>query len=190
MKPNDILNKMLDISHRPFVFFSRFSDNDQSDNALKTLQLLNEEDRVTAGRIAEYLDIKPSSVTQIIRKLEDAKTAIKVKSSEDARVTYVKITDKGKASLNEKSDVIDDINAFVFKGFSSEEIETLQDYLERIESNISCEHFEDAINQIFCDDKRWQHFDKMNKRFGNAREKMMQKHSNHLQNKRVIGGRK
>ncbi|MGX7738460.1 MarR family winged helix-turn-helix transcriptional regulator [Enterococcus faecalis] len=62
--------------------------------------MLASEENVTAGRIAEYLDIKPSSVTQIIKKLESVKAVKRVKNESDARVTFVVLTDKGRESLS------------------------------------------------------------------------------------------
>ena len=68
MKKTDILNKLLKIAQQPYLIFAS-SIEEKPDNTFETLKLLASEENVTAGRIAEYLDIKPSSVTQIIKKL-------------------------------------------------------------------------------------------------------------------------
>ncbi len=118
---------------------------EKTDNAFETLRLLANEEKVTAGRIAEYLDIKPSSVTQIIKKLEDVGTAERVKSEEDARVTYVLITDKGRESLKDRGDISENLKVKLFKGFEEYELEKLDDYLIRMLENISSEDFQKKL---------------------------------------------
>lgn len=135
--------------------------------------MLASEENVTAGRIAEYLDIKPSSVTQIIKKLESVKAVKRVKNESDARVTFVVLTDKGRESLSTQGNISNGFNEEMFKGFSEEELESLNNYLERIEKNISSEEFLDKIETIFGDDKNWEHFRKISARYGRAREQMM-----------------
>ncbi|MCW7998882.1 MarR family transcriptional regulator, partial [Clostridium sp. cpc1] len=81
MHENNILNNLMHIARQPFMFF-RNEVQEKTDNAFETLRLLANEENVTAGRIAEHLDIKPSSVTQIIKKLQDVGTAERVKSEE------------------------------------------------------------------------------------------------------------
>ncbi len=141
MHENNILNNLMHIARQPFMFF-RDEVEEKTDNAFETLRLLANEEKVTAGRIAEYLDIKPSSVTQIIKKLEDVGTAERVKSEEDARVTYVLITDKGRESLKDRGDISENLKVKLFKGFEEYELEKLDDYLIRMLENISSEDFQ------------------------------------------------
>lgn len=172
MKKTDILNKLLKIAQQPYLIFAS-SIEEKPDNTFETLKLLASEENVTAGRIAEYLDIKPSSVTQIIKKLESVKAVKRVKNESDARVTFVVLTDKGRESLSTQGNISNGFNEEMFKGFSEEELESLNNYLERIEKNISSEEFLDKIETIFGDDKNWEHFRKISARYGRAREQMM-----------------
>lgn len=69
MSKNDVLTLLMTLSRQAFpVFISQMETG--KDNRFETLKLLSQEEQVTAGRIAEYLDIKSSSVTQIIKKLD------------------------------------------------------------------------------------------------------------------------
>ena len=137
---------------QPYLIFAS-SIEEKPDNTFETLKLLASEENVTTGRIAEYLDIKPSSVTQIIKKLESVKAVKRVKNESDARVTFVVLTDKGRESLSTQGNISNGFNEEMFKGFSEEELESLNNYLERIEKNISSEEFLDKIETIFGDDK-------------------------------------
>lgn len=174
MNTTDILNKLMEISHQPFLIFASRVE-EKPDNAFETLQLLAKEENVTAGRISEHLDIKPSSVTQIIKKLESTGTIERVKSETDARVTFIVLTEKGRESLTERSVIATDLKDELFKGFSEEELGQLGEYLTRISKNSSSEEFQEKINDIFSDDKRWQRFGKMSAHFGRAREQMLEK---------------
>ncbi|XEO94210.1 MarR family winged helix-turn-helix transcriptional regulator [Latilactobacillus sakei] len=172
MNKTDLLNKLLNIAHQPVLIFANQIE-ETPDNTFATLKLLVTEKRVTAGRIAEYLDIKPSSVTQIIKKLEAAETVTKVKSETDARVTFVEITDKGRAAIAAQGNLAGGFNEALFKGFEETELEQFDDYLTRLEANLESAPFLDKVEAIFGDDRNWEHFGKMSARFGKAREKMM-----------------
>ncbi|MGG7078593.1 MarR family winged helix-turn-helix transcriptional regulator [Clostridium sardiniense] len=174
MNKNNILNKLMEITYQPFLIFANQVE-EKSDNAFETLRLLEKEENVTAGRIAEYLDIKPSSVTQIIKKLEEAGTANRVKSENDARVTFVELTDKGRESINDQGKISSGLKDEMFKDFTEEELETLDKYLNRINENISSDEFNEKLNEIFGDDKRWKHFSKISAHFGRAREQMLER---------------
>ncbi|KAF1296665.1 MarR family transcriptional regulator [Enterococcus sp. JM4C] len=172
MREITIINHLAQLAHQPFLIFAGRME-DRTDNIFEAMRLLAEEEHVTAGRISEYLDIKPSSVTQIIKKLEEAGTVEKVKSTEDARVTFVRLTEKGREGLEEQGSISSELRKAVFKDFSEEELKELDEYMSRLVENVSGEEFYDKLNQIFGDDRRWRQFDKMSSRFSKAREQMM-----------------
>lgn len=175
MNNESILNKMTSIIQQPYlIFMQRFSE--KPNNTLKTLTFLNDEENVTAGMIAEYLDIKPSSVTQIIKKLEEAGTAERIKSDTDARVTFVRITEHGREVSEKSGGVSNELCNAVFKGFTDDELNQLNDYLDRISDNLSSEEFSELLDKFFGDDARWQQFEKMSTQFSRAREEMMEQH--------------
>lgn len=173
MYENLIIKKLLQVTRHPFlIFIDRVEE--KTDNSMETLRLLSVEGDVTAGRISEYLDIKPSSVTQIIKKLEDIEVIEKIKSKEDARVTLVRLTEKGKDSLKDRSETSSTLKTELFKDFSNEDLEKFNDYLEKLFENISSEEFIDKLNKTFEGDNRWRKFDKISAQFSRAREKMME----------------
>jgi DNA-binding MarR family transcriptional regulator len=174
MNHNEILENLLEISHHPFLLFA-YQVEEKTDNAFETLKILVTEENVTAGRIAEVLDIKPSSVTQIIKKLEEAGAVIREKSTTDSRVTLVKITDKGRESLTEHGSISQTLKEVLFKDFAEEELRQLNSYLERMNENISSSEFQEKLAEVFGDDKRWERFNTMSAHFGRAREQMMER---------------
>lgn len=162
MYKQNILSNLIMIARQPFMFFTD-EMREKGDNAFETLRLLSDEEKVTAGRIAEYLDIKPSSVTQIKKKLEDIITAKGVKSEEDTRVTYVLIKKKGLGHIKDE----------IFKSLQDNETETLNTYLKHIVENINSHDFKEQMDEIFGDDRRWKQFNRMSSHFGRAREHMI-----------------
>lgn len=174
MYSKQTLNVLMELAHQPFLVFANQVER-KTDNTLETLQLLSKETQVTAGRISDYLDIKPSSVTQIIKKLEETEMAVKVKSTEDARVVFVEITEKGKAALEDRKNASVGLNDAIFQGLSETEIKDLLRYLQQIQENLSSEAFREMVEEVFGDDRRWQQFSKMSAHFGRAREQMMER---------------
>ena len=174
MHKSNILNKLMQITHQPFLIFATRIE-EKTDNTFETLRLLAKEGMATAGRISEHLDIKPSSVTQILNKLEDAGTIERVKSEDDARVTLVKLTKKGRESLKDQGAISSNLKDELFKGFVEKELKILDGYLTRINENISSKEFNEKLNKIFGDDKRWKHFSKLSAYFGRAREQMLER---------------
>lgn len=172
MNKDEILDNLMKVSHEPFLVFANRVE-EKTDNALETLKLLAKETNVTPGRISEYLDIKPSSVTQIIKKLEKAGTVLREKSPKDSRVTVVKITDKGRESLKTHGSIGNTLKDVLFKDFSDSELEYLDQYLERMVNNIGRDEFSEKLNEVFDNDQRWAQFGKMSPHFERAREQML-----------------
>ncbi|WP_288645924.1 MarR family transcriptional regulator [uncultured Pediococcus sp.] len=172
MNKDEILDNLMKVSHEPFLVFANRVE-EKTDNALETLKLLAKETNVTPGRISEYLDIKPSSVTQIIKKLEKAGIVLREKSPKDSRVTVVKITDKGRESLKTHGSIGNTLKDVLFKDFSDSELEYLDQYLERMVNNIGSDEFSEKLNEVFDNDQRWAQFGKMSPHFERAREQML-----------------
>ncbi|UQB00566.1 MarR family winged helix-turn-helix transcriptional regulator [Pediococcus pentosaceus] len=172
MNKDEILDNLMKVSHEPFLVFANRVE-EKTDNALETLKLLAKETNVTPGRISEYLDIKPSSVTQIIKKLEKAGTVLREKSPKDSRVTVVKITDKGRESLKTHGSIGNTLKDVLFKDFSDSELEYLDQYLEQMVNNIGSDEFSEKLNEVFDNDQRWAQFGKMSPHFERAREQML-----------------
>lgn len=185
MYENNILKLIVEIAHHPFLIFADRIE-EKTDNAVETLRLLSSEGDVTAGQISEYLDIKPSSVTQIIKKLEKSETIERIKSNEDARVTLVRLTKKGQESLAHREGTGASLKKEMFKDFSQEELQQFNDYLARLETTILDDSFSERLKQAFADDKRWQQFDEMSAHFSRSREQMMQR--GRFNNSREFGG--
>src|SRR5574339_109617 len=146
MLTDDILNNLSKISRHPFFMFKRKLDG-RGDNGTQMLDLLASEKDVTAGRIAEVLDIKPSSVTQMIKKLEMAGIVDRIKSERDARVTYVNLNSVGQEMYAACEKMSGGLNSELFKGFRQEELVLFSKSLEELSIQLLSAAFEDKLNQ-------------------------------------------
>lgn len=172
MNKNTILENLLQVAQQPFLRFA-YDVEEKTDNAFETLNILATEENVTAGRLAEVLDIKPSSVTQIIKKLVEAGTVVREKSPTDSRVTLVKITDKGRESLQEHGAIATTLRDVLFAEFSETELTELNTYLKRMNDNLNSPAFQEKLIEVFGDDERWDRFNTMSAHFGRAREQLI-----------------
>lgn len=179
MDKTTLLNKLLRVTRQPFMVFANLEQ--RPDNTQETLKLLAKETDVTAGRIAEYLDIKPSSVTQIIKKLVQKGAVERIKSTTDARITFVQLTAKGQEMLTTQGSITGDLQDAIFKGFSEEELANFEAYLDRLEQNTSSPEFMAQIDELFHDERTWENFGRQSSaRFMKMREQMQKHHFEHF----------
>ncbi|MFD0705020.1 MarR family winged helix-turn-helix transcriptional regulator [Alloscardovia venturai] len=151
------------VSRQPYFTRSRKFDS-SADNSLRTLHMLDKCGQLTAGQIAEKLEVTPASVTQLIKKLEYAGTAERIKSEEDYRVTLVRLTDRGKNLLQTRAALIEQVQTELFDGFSDDDIHQLSSYLDQIIENVKAKDFRQHVTQILGPDVEWNDFDTMDKR--------------------------
>lgn len=94
------------------------------------LDILAEEDGVTSGVLAEILDMRPSSVTEILNKLESRDEIERREDEQDKRIKRIYITEIGreKANLNKPQERSEEF----FAGLTDEERHTLDQLLNKV----------------------------------------------------------
>lgn len=172
MKKETIIKNILTIAHQPYVVFSTKIDT-RNDKSVETLKILSTTENVTASYLSEKFDIKPSSVSQIVKKLEDSGMVTREKSGTDSRINYLKLTDKGRESLIESDATGQSLQDALFKDFTDDELTNFDSYLTRLIDNISNDDFKKQLHDVFSDDERWNHFDRMSARFERERSRML-----------------
>lgn len=66
---------------------------------MRLMRLLAREDNRTSKELADAMDIRPASLSQLLKVMEDEKVIERNKDPEDLRVTRVSLTDQGRQSL-------------------------------------------------------------------------------------------
>lgn len=92
------------------------------------LMLLLTHENISVNKIAYILNLKASSISEILKKLEDEALIEKVRSKDDARKVRIKLTQKGYhlALLQDKHD--QDLSQMLYQSLSDKD----KDYLTQI----------------------------------------------------------
>lgn len=92
--------------------------------------------KINQKMIHDFLEIKPSSLTKLIRILTQKGLIKKTVDSEDARNKIILLTEKGERIKNICLQNIIESEIYLLKDFSSPEIEALTNLLLKIKSRI------------------------------------------------------
>jgi DNA-binding MarR family transcriptional regulator len=92
-------------------------------------------DQLTMGEIARSIRRDKSTVTVLVRKLVDLGYVETSSSSSDARATFVRLSEKGRALEPVFSEISKNLRKTVYRGFTEEEKEMLATLLERVRDN-------------------------------------------------------
>jgi len=82
--------------------------------------------------LAEYLKIKPSTLTLRLQKLEAKGLIERINNENDKRIQYVTITSKGKETLKEGMHILKSIGAEIFDCLDENDIDYLKEMFDRL----------------------------------------------------------
>lgn len=140
---------------------SRFDNHHQPNRGqLRVLQLLLEHDQLTNSDIVEALDIRPSSVSVLVNKLEEAGLIERVASTEDKRVMLISLSDKGRNFINTAHDFKNELSEDLFSALSTEEQQQLAGILRKLLGDL------DEKMPNWPDEERMRHYFKHHHDFG------------------------
>ncbi|ERL66031.1 MarR family winged helix-turn-helix transcriptional regulator [Schleiferilactobacillus shenzhenensis] len=91
----------------------------------RILRVIANEDEPNSARLAEILDIRPSSVSELLKKLEDAGLITREPDPDDKRASKIHMTPAGEAKLKEAEQAQTDFADKAFSGLSDEEQQQL-----------------------------------------------------------------
>lgn len=101
------------------------------------LALLFTNEKYTMKDLAEKIHRTKPTVTVLVEKLVDLGYVTKEKSSDDSRVTFISLTEKGFALQPVFTAISDKLNAVVYQDFSDAEAEYLEKALDKINRNLN-----------------------------------------------------
>lgn len=88
------------------------------------------------AELARHLEISQAALTVSLQKLEKGGYIRRETDSTDGRVHQVVITEKGRRVIEQSNSMFLEEEAAMFAGFSEEEMEKMQEFLERINRNL------------------------------------------------------
>jgi len=101
--------------------------------------LYDNDGKLSMKEIGQLIGKDKSTVTPLVNKLLRLGYIKKEKCKEDRRITYVKITEKGKEIENKFNDISKEVYSTAYKGFSVEEKEELLKLLKKLNNNFDLE---------------------------------------------------
>ncbi|GAK39107.1 MarR family transcriptional regulator [Paenibacillus urinalis] len=94
-------------------------------------------DEVNQTHLQKAINIDSAAITRHLKQLESDGMVARRRNPSDNRVTFVRLTEDGRKHIvNYKKEKMTFVNQML-KDFSKEEVEALNDMLQRMQSNIS-----------------------------------------------------
>lgn len=99
----------------------------------RVLSILNLEDDLTQSYLQEVLDLRPSSLAELLKKLEDKELITRSEDPSDKRIKRIKLTDAGRAKAVENAESkVQDATEKFFDGLSDDEQQQLKSNLDKV----------------------------------------------------------
>jgi DNA-binding MarR family transcriptional regulator len=100
------------------------------------LQTLSHQEGLSHSELARQLHVKPATITQMIKRMEQAGFVQRRRDVADERVSRVYLTDLGRAIQGDLEQVQGKMEAGTFSGFSKAERELVAQFLSRMRQNL------------------------------------------------------
>ncbi|PKM52580.1 MAG: MarR family transcriptional regulator [Firmicutes bacterium HGW-Firmicutes-7] len=99
---------------------------------------LVKKDGLSQKELACKLNIKPATMTIMLKRMENAKLIKRIQDKEDQRIVSVYLTEKGRDVQKKVLEVIEEIHHECFHNFSNEEEEFLKKIFVKLRDNLMC----------------------------------------------------
>lgn len=94
-------------------------------------------DNRSQRKIADFMEISPACVAVAIKKMEKNGLIVRRADEDDTRNNIIEITPKAKEIINISKGYFANMEDAIFKGFTEDEVRSLQGYFERIKENLN-----------------------------------------------------
>lgn len=101
------------------------------------LMMLSEHSNVSQKEIAERLSVSTATIAVSVKKLEKGGYITRIVDQEDNRMNKLCLTEKGRCMVGHSWDLFHKVETQMFRGFSKEELDVLEQYLDRIYDNLA-----------------------------------------------------
>jgi len=98
---------------------------------------LGHQDGTPQVELAEKLELTPATLTNILHRMEASGLVIREPDPADKRISRVFLTPKGRDRLSRSREAADQIDRISFAGFSPEEQALMNEFLERVHTNLT-----------------------------------------------------
>ena len=109
----------------------------------RTLTVINGNDGLSSRDLGEALDIRPSSVTELVNRLQEAGLVTRKEDEADKRVSRISLTEKGKEEaefiLNRRSQFVENFSAC----FTEEEARQFCELADKLSAHLRSQNGEE-----------------------------------------------
>lgn len=99
--------------------------------------LLDREGGLSQKVLAEKINIKPSTLTTMLKCMESNGLVEKVQDQDDKRIFRVFLTDQGKKTVEEARRIMEQLSDELLAGFDSGEVQNFHDTMVRVKENLT-----------------------------------------------------
>jgi DNA-binding MarR family transcriptional regulator len=103
-----------------------------SESDIKALEVLVDSDPVTAGRLAELLNLSTGAVTRVVDRLEQAGYVRRTPDAADRRRVVVEVVPERLSAVREALEPLGDAHAVVVAEYTDEQLELINDFLTKM----------------------------------------------------------
>ncbi len=105
----------------------------------RLLRILSRQDGLSQIRLVEITHLSKPTVSLCLKKMEDMGIVIRRCDENDARISKVYLTEMGKKLDKQNFNALQEIDRFVMRGLSDEEIKTVTEILLKMRENLLSE---------------------------------------------------
>ncbi|MGO2637788.1 MAG: MarR family winged helix-turn-helix transcriptional regulator [Enterococcus viikkiensis] len=127
--PTDLMRQLRFISSASNAFMSK---RQKLNGQQRVLAVLAKEDGLIQSQLAEILDIRPSSLAELMKKMEKSGDVLRKEEKQDKRIKRVFLTEQGRQKAQKYSRVSEDMSEAFFAGLTEEEQENFSAYMQKI----------------------------------------------------------
>lgn len=97
---------------------------------------LNKKDGQSQKELAHKLNLKPATITVMVKRMEKENLVVRMQDDKDQRISRVYLTKKGKEVFKKTNEVINNIEKICFQNFTPEEKLLLRRLFMQMKQNL------------------------------------------------------
>ena len=102
----------------------------------RLLLLIAENDGVIQRELAEKMDVRPSSMAEMLAKMEQLGLVLRKQDEKDQRVMHIFLTEQGKSAVEESKKANAKLTDALFKGLTEEETREMLRLTEKLATHL------------------------------------------------------
>lgn len=109
------------------------------------LLLISQNNGASQGDLAEITDVRPSSMTEMLVKMEQTGLVTRRQDDKDQRIMRIFLTEDGRRIANEAKATVDDFTTKIFNCLTAEEQDNMLKLIEKVSANIEDLYSSDVV---------------------------------------------